>query len=123
VSRPAGSGQVPLSRRELRELPYSPEAIGLALHSRRVAEGYSRAALARRVRVTEGTIHNWERGRMPVAAARLLSYVYAEGGHDELWRIRALAAEDALRQVTEAIVRYRSGVRGEAQERANGARK
>lgn len=121
MSRPAGNGQVPLSERERHELPYSPEAIGLALHSRRVAEGYSRAALARHVRVTEGTIHNWERGRMPVAATRLLSYVYAEAGHDELWRIRALAAEDALRQVAEAIVRYRQGVRSELDERRNGA--
>jgi transcriptional regulator with XRE-family HTH domain len=103
-------GQVPLSSRERRELPYSPDAIGAALASRRTAEGLSQAELARRLRVTEGTVRHWERGRMPAASARVLSYVFAEASANELWRIRALNAESALRKMTEAMGEYRSAV-------------
>lgn len=114
--------QVPLSQRERRDLAYSPDAIGLALMSRRVAEGISQGELARRIRVTDGTIGNWEKGLMPVTSARVLSYVYAEAGHEELWRQRALLAEAALRQITEAMSTYRGGVRVELAERESGRR-
>jgi transcriptional regulator with XRE-family HTH domain len=111
--------QVPLSQRERRELAYSPDTIGLALMSRRVAEGLSQGELARRIRVTDGTIANYEKGLMPTAASRVLSYVYAEAGHEELWRQRALVAEQALRQITAALSTYRGAVRDELSERAN----
>lgn len=105
--------QVPLSRRERRELAFSPDAIGIALHSRRVADGLSQSALADRLRVTQGTIRNWELGGMPAVAARLLSYTYEQPDAEELWRFRALAAEVALREVAGAIVGYRGEVHRE----------
>lgn len=116
-----GSGQVPLSKREQRDLSYSPEAIGLALHNRRVAEGLTRRELADRIRVNEGTVRHWEEGGMPVASARVLSYLYERTGAEELWRERALRGEAALKRVTETMAQYRDGVRRDLAERTNGA--
>lgn len=104
------SRQIPLSSRERRELAFSPDAIGLALHSRRVSDGLSQSALASRLRVTQGTVRNWELGGMPAVAARLLSYAYERPDAEELWRFRALAAETALREVIEAINAYQGEV-------------
>lgn len=112
--------QVPASARELRELAYSPEAVALALHSRRVAEGETRMNLARRIRVTEGTIHNWEQGKMPIASARLLSYIYEAKGAEELWRERALAAEAALKAMQDGMTSYRVALRRIQREQRNG---
>jgi transcriptional regulator with XRE-family HTH domain len=110
--------QVPLSARERRELTYSPDAVAVALLGRRLAEGLTQPALAERLRVTDGTVRNWELGAMPVVSARMLSYVYAETGAAELWRVRALHAEAALRQMTEALGVYRGHVRQELAERS-----
>jgi transcriptional regulator with XRE-family HTH domain len=111
----------PLSTREQRELIFSPDAVALALRGRRVAEGLSMTALGARLRVDGQTVGHWERGGMPATAARMLSYVYAEATREELWRVRALTAETALRRMTEALAIYRGEVRAELAERANGS--
>lgn len=115
-------GQVPLSSRERRDLAFSPDAVALALHARRVAEGRSQTGLAEHIRVTPATVGNWEKGAMPVVATRVLSYVYAEASHEELWRVRALSAEAALQRITEALADYRGEVRSEMACRRNGHR-
>lgn len=94
---------VPLSTRERRELVYSPDAVGLALHARRVADGLSQHRLGEQLRIGEGTVRNWELGGMPAVTSRLLSYVYEAPGSDELWRERALIAEATLAQVYVAL--------------------
>lgn len=113
---------VPLSQRERRELTYSPDAVGLALHSRRASEGLTQDALGDRLRISGGTIRNWEVGGMPAVAARLLSYAYEKPGAEELWRARALRAEAALQHVTEIMATYRGSVRQEFAEQLNGHR-
>lgn len=110
MTRSASRAPAPLSIRERRELGFSPDEIGRALENRRVAEGLTRRALADRLRVNDATVGHWERGGMPVTAARVLSYVYADNGADDLWRTRALLAEATLRKVTEAMAEYRSAI-------------
>jgi transcriptional regulator with XRE-family HTH domain len=126
----AGQGhQAPLSRREQRELTFTPRSVGEALQAAREAEGLSRSALAEKLRVNDLTIRNWETGKAPLIACRLFSYAYPEreGGawrvrairaeaalqrlaDAEQWRTRAVRAERALRRLREVLGEYRSGV-------------
>lgn len=99
--------------RERDTLPFSPSAVGDALHARRVSDRLTKIALATDLRVTEGSIRHWERGGMPVTAARILSYAFEAPGSEELWRMRALAAESALRRITETMASYRGDIRTE----------
>lgn len=113
--------QMPLSHGERDQLSYEPAAVGRALAARRISEGLSAVALARLVRVDAVTVRNWERGGMSLSSARLLSYTFSEGPAAELWHVRALLAEAALRRMTETLGIYRGEVRAELAERRNGA--
>jgi transcriptional regulator with XRE-family HTH domain len=111
----------PLSERERQLLAFTPEAVAEAVRSRRIAEGLSTYGLAVRLRVDSRTVRNYELARLSPVTARMLSYAYDGEDTVELWRARAMLAERALRQVTEAVATYRGGVRLELAEREHRA--
>jgi len=91
---------------------YSPKNVGRALQARRVSLGLTKAELAVSLGLSPETIANWERGKAPLAACRIFSWLFDDSRGDkvnsqELWRERTFLAEAALRDIDTALTGYR----------------
>lgn len=104
--------RAPITLEEEAGYKISRQQLGRLLRTRRVSEGISQRAMAEQLKIDRRTLGLWEKGEVSVELIRLLNYILGdETSMANMWRRRALLAEAALKDVTEAIIEYRRGHR------------
>jgi len=103
--------QKPIGVREASRMTYAPKGVASAVEARRMTLGLTRADLGRQLGVSAETISNWEKGKAPIAACRIFSWLLGDAEFEDQWRVRALLAEATLRDIQNAMGEYRDSQR------------
>jgi DNA-binding XRE family transcriptional regulator len=103
--------QKPIGVREASRMTYAPKGVASALEARRKTLGLTRADLGRDLGVAPETIANWEKGKAPIAACRIFSWLLGDAEFEDQWRVRALLAEATIRDIQNAMGEYRDSQR------------
>lgn len=99
----------PITREERDNMIFGPHELAEAISRKRAIERLSMRELAEICNVTDKTIGNYERGNFPVAAARVLSWLY-KGGYDITLAKRVKTAEATLKLIQIDLIRYERGM-------------
>lgn len=97
--------QKPLTKSEIDTMAFSPQDIAEAIARKRAREGLTMKQVAIETGVSPETVSNYESGEFPLAAARVLSWIY-RGGFDVALKTRAKRAEEALRAIGMELAHY-----------------